>query len=76
MTTFITQRNNPIVAKVEERLVEILKGLSKRIPELEVGDFFEDLADETNEKESMKVFEEQIGMRLMLRIIELVCIQL
>ena len=76
MTTFVTQRINPVVAKAEERLVEILNGLEKKIPELKVGDFYEDLAKEPNEQESLKVFEEQIGIRLMLRIIDLVCIQL
>jgi hypothetical protein len=76
MTTFVTQRINPVVAKAEERLVEILNSLEKRIPELQVGDFYEDLAKEPNEHESLKVFEEQIGIRLMLRIIDLVCLHL
>jgi len=71
MTTFGTQRLNPDIAKAEERLTEILTGLGKnRIPELEVGDFYEDLINEPCSGGKLETFEEQIGIRLGLRILD------
>eukprot|EP00088_Acartia_fossae_P067585 TRINITY_DN84503_c0_g1_i1.p1 TRINITY_DN84503_c0_g1~~TRINITY_DN84503_c0_g1_i1.p1 ORF type:complete len:139 (-),score=28.87 TRINITY_DN84503_c0_g1_i1:41-457(-) len=57
----------------QERLVNILHSLGKsRIPELEVGDFYDDLERTGAERESDKLetWEEQLGVRLGLRIID------
>jgi len=76
MTTFSTQRVNPDVAKAEERLGEILTCLGKnRIPELEVGDFYEDLINEPKTQGTLAAFEEQIGIRLGLRILDQVMLE-
>jgi len=76
MTTFGTQRLNPDIAKAEERLTEILTGLGKnRIPELEVGDFYEDLINEPWSGGKLETFEEQIGIRLGLRILDQVMLE-
>jgi len=76
MTTFSTQRLDPGVAKAEERLSEILTCLGKnRIPELEVGDFYEDLVNEPKSQGRLEAFEEQIGIRLGLRILDQVMLE-
>jgi len=76
MTTFSTQRLDPGVAKAEERLCEILTCLGKnRIPELEVGDFYEDLVNEPRSQGKLEAFEEQIGIRLGLRILDQVMLE-
>jgi len=76
MTTFSTQRKDPGVAKAEERLGEILTCLGKnRIPELEVGDFYEDLVKEPKSQGRLEAFEEQIGIRLGLRILDQVMLE-
>jgi len=76
MTTFSTQRFNPDVAKAEERLGEILTCLGKnRIPALEVGDFYEDLINEPKTQGTLAAFEEQIGIRLGLRILDQVMLE-
>ena len=69
MTSIFTHQ--PGVA--QERLVNILHSLGKsRIPELEVGDFYDDLERTGAERESDKLetWEEQLGVRLGLRIID------
>jgi len=76
MTTFGTQREDPEVAKAEERLGEILTCLGRnRIPELEVGDFYEDLVKEPKSQGKLEAFEEQIGIRLGLRILDQVMLE-
>jgi len=76
MTTFSTQRLDPEVAKAEERLSEILTCLGRnRIPELEVGDFYEDLVKEPKSQGKLEAFEEQIGIRLGLRILDQVMLE-
>eukprot|EP00092_Neocalanus_flemingeri_P000446 GFUD01000475.1.p1 GENE.GFUD01000475.1~~GFUD01000475.1.p1 ORF type:complete len:711 (+),score=242.69 GFUD01000475.1:105-2237(+) len=74
--TFSTQRLDPGIAKAEERLGEILTCLGKnRIPELEVGDFYEDLVNEPRSQGRLEAFEEQIGVRLGLRILDQVMLE-
>jgi len=76
MTTFSSQRKDPGVAKAEERLGEILTCLGKnRIPELEVGEFYEDLVKEPKSQGRLEAFEEQIGIRLGLRILDQVMLE-
>jgi len=76
MTTFSSQRKDPGVAKAEERLGEILTCLGKnRIPELEVGEFYEDLVKEPRSQGRLEAFEEQIGIRLGLRILDQVMLE-
>jgi len=76
MTTFSSQRKDPGVAKAEERLCEILTCLGKnRIPELEVGEFYEDLVKEPKSQGRLEAFEEQIGIRLGLRILDQVMLE-
>ena len=71
MATFSSQRLDPKIAQAEERLCDILNGLGKhRIPELEVGDFYEELIDEPKSQGKLRTFEEQIGVRLGLRILD------
>jgi len=76
MTTFSSQRRDPGVAKAEERLCDILTCLGKnRIPELEVGEFYEDLVKEPKSQGRLEAFEEQIGIRLGLRILDQVMLE-
>ena len=74
MTTFNTQRGDPQIAEAEARLLDILTRLGQqRIPELEVGDFLEDLQSkpEAEPREGkLGLFEEETGVRLLLRILE------
>jgi len=46
-----------------------------RIPELEVGDFYEDLINEPCSGGKLETFEEQIGIRLGLRILDQVMLE-
>ena len=74
MTTFNTQRWDPQIAEAEGRLLDILQRLGQqRIPELEVGDFIEDLQKEPKAEPregKLELFEEETGVRLLLRILE------
>ena len=79
MTTFNTQRWDPQIAEAEGRLLDILQRLGRqRIPELEVGDFIEDLQKEPKAEPregKLELFEEETGVRLLLRILEQVVIR-
>ena len=72
MTTFSTQKQIPEVARAEERLQNILNVIGKtRIPELEVGDFYEDLEKTSGVGDGkLEPWEEQVGVRLGLRILD------
>jgi len=79
MTTFNTQRQVPEVARAEKKLLGILNILGKtRIPELEVGDFYDDLEKNVDEgvfDDKLEAWEEQVGIRLGLRIIDQVMLE-
>ena len=76
MTAFSTQRLGPKIAQAEERLCDVLNGLGKhRILELEVSDFYEELIDEPKSQGKLRTFEEQIGVRLGLRILDQVMLE-
>ena len=72
MTTFSTQKQIPEVARAEERLQNILTVIGRtRIPELEVGDFYEDLEKTSGGgDDKLEQWEEQVGVRLGLRILD------
>jgi len=76
MTTFCSQRQDPAVARAEERLLEILHGLGTRIPELEVGEFYQQLsADPPSQPGKLAAVEDGIGVRLCLRLIDQVVME-
>ena len=71
MTTFSTQRELPEVARAEARLLDILSLLGRaRIPDLEVGEFYEDLEKSPGTGAGLEGWEEQVGVRLGLRILD------
>ena len=71
MITFSFQRQSPEMAQVEQRLLDIFNILGRsRIPELEFGDFCADLERNPGSGKSLETWEEQIGVRLGLRILD------
>ena len=74
MTTFNTQRGDPQIVEAEARLLDILQRLGQqRIPELEVGDFLEDLQTEGKagpREGKLELSEEETGVKLLLRLLE------
>ena len=71
MTTFSTQRELPEVARAEARLLDILSLLGRdRIPDLEVGEFYEVLEKSPGMGAGLEGWEEQVGVRLGLRILD------
>lgn len=71
MTTFSSQRQLPEVAQAESRLLDIFNLLGRsRIPDLEVGEFCDDLDRSPGSGHSLESWEEQIGVRLGLRILD------
>merc|ERR1719480_469578 len=71
MTTFSSQRQLPEVAQAENRLLDIFNLLGRsRIPDLEVGEFCDDLERSPGSGQSLESWEEQIGVRLGLRILD------
>ena len=71
MTTFSTQRELPEVARAEARLLDILSLLGRaRIPDLEVGEFYEVLEKSPGTGAGLEGWEEQVGVRLGLRILD------
>jgi len=71
MTTFSSQRPMPEVAKAEKRLLDIFNILGRsRIPGLDCGEFCDDLERSPGSGQSLETWEEQIGVRLGLRILD------
>ena len=58
-----------VIILVYNKVNCLLKG-KNRIPELEVGEFYEDLVKEPKSQGRLEAFEEQIGIRLGLRILD------
>ena len=71
ITTFSFQRQSPEMEQVEQRLLDIFNILGRsRIPELEFGDFFDVLERIPSSGKGLETWEEQIGVRLGLRILD------
>ena len=78
MTTLSSNYENSKVANAEERLLNILNLIGKtRIPDLEVGDFYEDFVKSNGgcNKEKLKPWEELVGIRLSLRILDNIMVE-
>ena len=77
MTTLSSNYENSKVANAEERLLNILNLIGKtRIPDLEVGDFYEDFVKSDGDcHEKLKPWEEQVGIRLSLRILDNIMVE-